>query len=264
MQRFNQKTSSDDGSQDEAPVHRPKQMAVQELQRRINRAAASHSSSPDEDQPCIAEDSNPENDHDSEDASDYPSDDAHEPDVSMGERVANLMHGPSIRTRRRSQVPISLPWSRGTSRHDDGKLSPNSGSKTDPSNVIKRRVNKHAPVEERIARRPVSVVRDAVQRKSVKSQDPRFIARNNPDNQREADIARRCRCCTMRRSPLLFDLIPVNQVCQICMKACTSFLCAWNHNVDQLSVKFLGWLHSRNILHVQSLSNASNAGDMSP
>ena len=40
----------------------------------------------------------------------------------------------------------------------------------------KKRQSKHAPVEEKISRRPVDVVRDAVQRRHRRALDPRFLS----------------------------------------------------------------------------------------
>lgn len=54
------------------------------------------------------------------------------------------------------------------------------------------RLNKHAPVEERISRKPVSVLRDSVQRKNFKPKDPRFLPYLRTDDPKEEDFANRC------------------------------------------------------------------------
>lgn len=54
-----------------------------------------------------------------------------------------------------------------------------------------KRLNKHAPVEERISRRPVSTLRDSVQRKKHKPKDPRFLPHMRTDDPKEQDFANR-------------------------------------------------------------------------
>lgn len=55
----------------------------------------------------------------------------------------------------------------------------------------KKRLNKHAPVEERISRKPVSMLRDSVQRKRLKPKDPRFLAYLRTDDPRDQGFANR-------------------------------------------------------------------------
>lgn len=62
----------------------------------------------------------------------------------------------------------------------------------DDDGLPKKRLNKHAPVEERIARKPVSVLRDSVQRKKLKPKDPRFLPYLRTDDPKEAEFANRC------------------------------------------------------------------------
>lgn len=115
-------------------------------------------------------------------------------DVTMGERVAHQSLGPQNNIRRRHQRgPGVLPIDKHVGqkgRH----LAAKAGQRLhgDPPEHIKRRVNKNAPVEERISHRPVVAARDSVQKKSVKPLDPRFLARNKLDDQHESDLARRC------------------------------------------------------------------------
>lgn len=188
MQSRSLASSSDDRSHDEEPEQLPQQTAVQELHRRITHSTAPHSSGSDEDHLVRRASSDLDIEQSGGDASDdetSESDDGNGGEVSMGERVANLTYGPTMRRRRQS----STPTGRGPGPREDMRSG---HEKCDTSTVIKRRMNKHAPVEERISRRPVSVIRDSVQKKSVKPQDPRFLSRNKPEHQRDIDLAQRC------------------------------------------------------------------------
>lgn len=56
--------------------------------------------------------------------------------------------------------------------------APGQGTKRKAAEVEEpaKRVDKNAPVEMKISRRPVDVLRDAVQRKSYHRRDPRFVS----------------------------------------------------------------------------------------
>jgi hypothetical protein len=66
---------------------------------------------------------------------------------------------------------------------------------------VKKRRDRHAPVEERIARRPVGVLRDAVQRKGSKPLDPRFLPLGGDADSGGGDRAAR-RCAVLANAAL--------------------------------------------------------------
>jgi hypothetical protein len=55
----------------------------------------------------------------------------------------------------------------------------------------KRRKDRHAPVEERISKKPVSCIRDSVQRKGARHVDPRFIPESHGVENSSDGVARR-------------------------------------------------------------------------
>lgn len=191
MQSRSPASSSDDRSDEEVPAQLRQQTVVRDLRRRINHSIAPHSSGSDEDHPASPPSSDLEIEQSREDASDDEtgdSDDGNGGEMSMGERVANLTYGPTLWRRRQSNTLTAFSNGSGLGPREDTRSD---HEKCGLSTVVERRMNKHAPVEERISRRPVSVVRDSVQKKSVKPQDPRFLSRNKPEQQHDLDLARR-------------------------------------------------------------------------
>lgn len=146
--------SSDDDQAEAVPVAR---RPVQELATRLSAPAASDSS---------------QSHGDESDCSDYSEQDGGHAQLSLplGERAMAQQRAGFRRQALKS-----------TSKEAD------SGD-----DLPKKRLNKHAPVEERIARKPVSVLRDSVQRKKLKPKDPRFLPYLRTDDPKEMEFANRC------------------------------------------------------------------------
>eukprot|EP00892_Ulva_mutabilis_P008706 jgi/Ulvmu1/6207/UM028_0063.1 len=185
-------SSSDDGSPAEFQPDQFEDAAVQQLQHRSTHSKAVQSSS------SADADSGGGVSSDVDSGAPSGGDDEHDheefdniADMSMGERVANLSYGPYHSSRRQWQRPGMLPVGKRATKTGSHVATAGESLNGDPAEFITRRSNKNAPVEEPIAHRPVSAARDAVQRKSVKAVDPRFLARNRVEDQREADLARR-------------------------------------------------------------------------
>lgn len=180
-------SSSDGDAGGGSPSHHSGRV-LRQLHKRIGHAAAAQNSMSDWDAKTAGS-SPSETDKDSDSGDDIDDDTGGDDatDLPMGERVSNLEFGPDAR-RRYLRAPDIIP------RQNAGHMQPDAADKfhINPAENIKRRVNKNAPVEERICRRPVSVVRDSVQKKSVKAKDPRFWSRNKTEDKHEADVARRC------------------------------------------------------------------------
>lgn len=195
-------TSSNDGHSKEPPVGLSNPAQLDDVFRsRSNDTVANQSDSSDESTSRSRESLNFE-EYQSGDSADEEKHMRKSASATMGELVANSLRGPYNRRRRPSDLPLDL----GKNQHLKEVQSAVSKEKSlDPESGIKRRMNKHAPVEEQISRRPVSVFRDAVKRKSVKSLDPRFHPKNNSQSQQESDLARRYR---LFARPASYDSLP--------------------------------------------------------
>jgi rRNA biogenesis protein RRP36 len=94
--------------------------------------------------------------------------------VPLGERAARLADG---------SVGMHGPHAHAAHTAARGKRLQRDGADAEAADTTKRkrRKDKHAPVEEGIARRPVAVVRDALQRRGAHHLDPRFLPVGNKE-----------------------------------------------------------------------------------
>jgi hypothetical protein len=149
--------STDEDSDSEGSGRLDSLLPEVEFRRRLHAPSAMDSQSDDDSQQSGSE---PEEAREQED---------HVASLSMGEKAAKLSQ---------------------KGRKTQGREKPLNPTGTDQA-LPGRRVDKHAPVEERISRRPVSVLRDSLQRKGVKAKDPRY-APHLPADQKDVDLAHRC------------------------------------------------------------------------
>lgn len=153
--------SSDDNSDSEDLDQPQLRHPVQELRRRLRSPVATESQS---DTTSDSEDESEEHHTEGEQE--------HQESYSLGEKAAKLAQQ-GRRAQRRGQ---------GAPMKDESETA---------DELPKKRVNKHAPVEERISRRPVSVLRDSMQRKGVKPLDPRFAPHLHAHDSQDPDLAHR-------------------------------------------------------------------------
>ena len=98
-------------------------------------------------------------------------------DIPFQERILKIADGTA--TRRHSGREAG-PASRGVT--SEARLTAKRKATDEGEEPSLKRVNKNAPVEEKIARRPVDPLRDSVQRKGVHRRDPRYTsATGKPD-----------------------------------------------------------------------------------